>query len=72
MTVWERRQREICPPVVKNVPDKHKKYEPELEELTTREHTLKSLKYSGFHRPYTPYEPPADMENRYLLAACHR
>jgi hypothetical protein len=64
MTKWQIRQREIAPPLVNVIPDRHKKYEPDMEEVTTLEYQLNSIKNSGFHRPYTPYTPSSDMESR--------
>ena len=51
-------------PLINKIPDEHKQYEANFEEVTTFEHQLDSLKFAGFHRPYTPYSPPADMESR--------
>ena len=44
MTKWQKRQKNACPPLINKIPDHHKRYEPDFEEVTTFEHQVREKK----------------------------
>ena len=52
-------------------PEAFKKYDEEFARVAAFQNQLQGVREKGFRRPYTAYEPPANMEERFT-AACGR
>ncbi len=50
------------------VPEKYTKYDEDFAKITDFESQLQSLRLRGFQRAYRPYEPPHDMEQKFMTA----
>lgn len=65
-TSYKKRQRTIRKITRNLVPDKFKSYDSSTEELLNFERQLSSLAQRGFLRAFKPYEPPQDVEERFM------
>ncbi len=51
---------------VKKVPVRFKGYDEEFAQIVSFESQLQSLEKRGFLRPYKAYEPPSDLDERFM------
>ena len=52
--------------VVSKLPKKYTHYDEEFAKVTSFENQMQSLKLQGFQRPYRPYNPPKNMERKFV------
>ncbi len=64
---WKRHQRHMKKVSVNVVPDRFKEYDAEFDEVVSFQKQLASLEKRGFLRPYKAYEPPQDLDQRFVL-----